>query len=237
MTADAPPVTARGPAVETTEGGDGRADTTAPGPAVPAGPPPVRERDQATDSVDTVGVGTPAADSGQATEQPGPPLFERTGGRPRFALALGLATIVVVACVVAGVLIATMSGSSNSNKAAQPSRQASPPARNAPAPPPSPLKLVSHDDQGAVYSLSTSRVSLSAVASGRVWMEVVSGTGPFGQVLWQGILTPGQSQTITNAAPVWVRIGAASNVTVSVNGGGVLLPQAPTTYNLTFSQA
>src|SRR5438270_687927 len=50
-------------------------------------------------------------------------------------------------------------------------------------------------------------------------------------------ITQGQSQTITNDAPVWVRIGAASNVTVSVNGGGVLLPQAPTTYNLTFSQA
>jgi hypothetical protein len=243
MTADAPAVTnPPGPGVETTGDGDGRADTTAPGPAVPAVPPPVPERDRTTDSVDRVGagvgvVGTPAFDSGQATHEPGLPLVRRAGGRPRFGLALGLATIVVVACVVAGVLIATMSGSSNSNKAAQPSRQASPPARNAPAPPPSPLKLVSHDDQGAVYNLSASRVSLSAVASGRVWMEVVSGTGPFGQVLWQGILTPGQSQTITNDAPVWVRIGAASNVTVSVNGGGVLLPQAPTTYNLTFSQA
>jgi hypothetical protein len=236
MTADAPPVTARGPAVETTEGGDGRADTTAPGPAVPAGPPPVPERDRATDSVDTIGVGTPAVDSGQATEQPGPPLVQRTGGRPRFGLALGLATIVVVACVLAGVLISTMSGSSNSSKT-QPSRQASPPARNTPAPPPPPLRLVSQDDQGAVYNLSASRVSLSAVASGRVWMEVVSGTGPYGQVLWQGILTQGQTQTITNDAPVWVRIGAAANVTVSVNGGGVLLPQAPTTYNLTFSQA
>jgi hypothetical protein len=239
MTADAPAVTtAPGPAVETTGGGDGRADTTAPGPAVPAGPPPVPDRDRAIDSVDTVGAGggTPDLDSGQAGQQPGPPLVRRAGGRPRFGLALGLAAIVVVACVVAGVLIAAMSGSSNSNKG-QPSGQAAPPARTAPAPPPSPLTLASHDDQGAVYNLKASRVSLSAVANGRVWMEVVSGTGPFGQVLWQGILTQGQSQTITNSAPVWVRIGAASNVTVSVNGGGVLLPQAPTTYNLTFSQA
>jgi hypothetical protein len=99
------------------------------------------------------------------------------------------------------------------------------------------LTLVSHDDQGAVYNVNASQVSLSAVATGRVWMEVVSGTGPFGQVLWQGLLTQGQSQTVTNNAPVWVRIGAASNVNVSINGGGVLLPQSATTYNLTFSQA
>jgi hypothetical protein len=88
-----------------------------------------------------------------------------------------------------------------------------------------------------VYNVSAGRLSLSAVASGRVWMEVVSGTGPFGSVLWEGILNQGQTQTITNGAPVWVRIGAASNVAVTVNGGVVLLPPAPTTYNLTFSQA
>ncbi|HEX4539254.1 MAG TPA: DUF4115 domain-containing protein [Acidimicrobiales bacterium] len=195
---------------------DGTAVTTAPGPAV-----------------ETTEGETPPSDSGQA-EQPGLPFVQRARRGPRFGLAAGLAAIVVVACVVAGVLIATMS--SSSNKAPQ-SRQARPPASAAPAPPPSPLTLVSHDDQGAVYNVNASQVSLSAVATGRVWMEVVSGTGPFGQVLWQGLLTQGQSQTVTNNAPVWVRIGAASNVNVSINGGGVLLPQSATTYNLTFSQA
>jgi hypothetical protein len=195
---------------------NGTAVTTAPGPAV-----------------ETTEGETPPSDSGQA-EQPGLPFVQRARRGPRFGLAAGLAAIVVVACVVAGVLIATMS--SSSNKAPQ-SRQARPPASAAPAPPPSPLTLVSHDDQGAVYNVNASQVSLSAVATGRVWMEVVSGTGPFGQVLWQGLLTQGQSQTVTNNAPVWVRIGAASNVNVSINGGGVLLPQSATTYNLTFSQA
>jgi hypothetical protein len=87
-----------------------------------------------------------------------------------------------------------------------------------------------------VYNVNSSRLAVSAVASGRVWLEVIAGSGPYGPVLWQGVLSDGQTQTITNSAPVWMRIGASSNVTVSVNGGGVLLPQSPTTYNLTFSQ-
>ncbi len=233
MTADAPPV-ATGP-----ERGEAVAET-APSPAAPAGPPPSGpppgpDRDWFSAASD--GVGTAAFDGRQA-EQPGPPFLQRSARARRRGVVVGLATVVVVVCVVAGVLVATMSGSSNSSKA-PPSRQASPPARPAPgpAPAPSPLTLVSHDDNGAVYNLNAGRVSLSAVASGRVWIEVVSGTGPYGQVLWQGILTDGQSQQVTNDAPVWVRIGAASNVAVTVNGGGVVLPQSPTTYNLTFSQA
>ncbi len=228
MTADAPPVTAApGPAVETTGGGDARADTAAPGPAVP-GPPPGPGPDRDPEGVGR--LGTPAFDSGGA-EQPGPTSTRRTGRGPRFGLAVGLATIVVVA----GVLVATMSGSSRSNKA-QPTNQAAPPATTAPAPPPSPLTLVSSDQNGAVYNVNSSKLVVSAVASGHVWMEVVAGTGPSNPVLWQGVLSDGQSQTVNNDAPVWIRIGAASNVRVSVNGGGVLLPQAPTTYNLTFSQ-
>jgi pyruvate/2-oxoglutarate dehydrogenase complex dihydrolipoamide acyltransferase (E2) component len=254
MIADAPAVpavpSAPGPEVETTEGGDGhnghdghdgRADTTAPGPAVPAAPPPDPERDRITDGLDGVdghdgvdGVGAAAFDSGQG-EQPGLPSVQRAGRRPRFGLVAGLATIVVVVCVVAGVLVASLSGSSNSNKV-PPSHQASPPPSTAPAPPPSPLKLVSNDQQGAVYNVNSSQLAVSAVANGRVWLEVIAGSGPSGQVLWQGVLSDGQTQTITNSAPVWMRIGASSNVTVSVNGGGVLLPQSPTTYNLTFSQ-
>ena len=240
MTADATAATtAPGPAVETTDGGDGRADTTAPGPVVPAGPPPGQpgpDRDQA-DGVDSASAGTPAVDSAQG-EQAALPLVQRSARRPRFVLAAGLATVVLLACVVAGVLVATMSGSSNSNSSnkVQTSPQASPPARTAPAPPPSPLKLVSNDQNGAVYNVNSSKLVVSAAANGRVWLEVVAGTGPSGPVLWQGILTDGQSQTITNDAPVWIRIGASSNVSVNVNGSGVLLPQSPTTYNLTFSQ-
>jgi hypothetical protein len=226
--------TAPGPAIETTNGGDGSADATAPSPEVPPPPPPGPERDRVTDSVDSVdGVGTAAFDAVQA-DQPGPPLVGRAR-RPRFGLIAGLVTIVVVVGVVAGVLIATMSSPSKSNKA-QPTNQVSPPVRTAPAPPPSPLKLVSSDQNGAVYNVSSSNLVVSAVASGRVWVEAVAGTGPSDPVLWQGILTNGQTQTVTNNAPVWIRIGAASNVSVSINGAGVLLPQAPTTYNLTFSQ-
>ncbi|HEX6475993.1 MAG TPA: DUF4115 domain-containing protein [Acidimicrobiales bacterium] len=223
--------TAPGPAIGTTPGGDGFTDTSIPSPEVPTGPPPVVGHDQVPDGGDA--FGTAAFGAGRA-EQPRP-LIRRTGRRPRVGLIAGLASIVVVLIVVVGVLVATMSGSSKSNKA-QPANQASPPARTAPAPPPSPLKLVSSDQNGALYSVNSSSVAVSAVASGRVWMEVVAGTGPSGSVVWQGILTDGQTQTITNNAPVWIRIGAASNVNVTVNGAGVLLPQAPEAYNLAFSQ-
>jgi hypothetical protein len=225
--------TAPGPAIEAPEGGDGSADTTAPTPAVPAGPPPVAEREPVSDSPDGVDGVAAAFDAGQV-EQPRSPVG-RSRRRPRVGLVAGLATGVVVVVVVAGVLVATMSGSSKSNKA-QTTKQASPPARTTPAPPPSPLKLVSSDQNGALYNVNSSNLVVSAAANGRVWLEVVAGTGQSGSVLWQGILSSGQTQTITNNAPVWIRIGAASNVTVSVNGSGVLLPQAPTTYNLAFSQ-
>jgi hypothetical protein len=239
-TVDVPTVTtadavtaAPGPAIETTEGGDGFADTTAPNPEVSAGPPPVAERERVTGGVDGVDGVWPAFDAEEA-ERPRS-LVGRAGRRRRVGLVAGLAAIVVVVVVVAGVLAATMSGSSKSNKA-QPTTQASPPPAAAPAPPRSPLNLVSSDQNGSLYNVNSSNVVVSAVASGRVWLEVVAGTGPYGSVVWQGILTSGQTQTITNNAPVWIRIGAASNVTLSVNGGGVQLPQAPTTYNLTFSQ-
>ena len=88
-----------------------------------------------------------------------------------------------------------------------------------------------------MWNVNANRLSVSAVATGRVWLEIVASSGPSGPVLWQGVLTSGQSQTITNDAPVWMRIGASSNVTVTVNGKGVLLPQAPNTYNLTFQHA
>jgi Domain of unknown function (DUF4115) len=211
--------------VTTAHTGEGAAVDTAPVAEVPAASSPLADHASVPE-----GFGAAALDARRAGTRWGP----KVSRLPRSGLVVGLAAIVVVVCVVAGVLVATMSTSSNKG---QPSRQAAPPASSAPAPPPSPVSLVSHDDQGAVYNVRASQLSLSAVASGRVWMEIVSGTGPFGPVLWQGILNPGQTQTITNSAPVWVRIGAASNVAVTVNGGGVLLPQSPTTYNLTFSHA
>ena len=212
-TAEVP--TAAHPDVETPTGDTDADVTTAPVAEVPA----------ASSSVDA-----PTVD----TRPPSTLWAGKSLRRPRFGFVAGLAAAVVVVCVVVAVLVATMSTSSNKG---QPARRASPPASTAPAPPSPPFKLVSSDPQGAVYNVASGRVALSAVASGRVWLEVVAGTGPFGQVLWQGVLSQGQNQTITNDAPVWIRIGASSNVSVTVNGSGVLLPQAPNTYNLTFSHA
>ncbi len=210
--------------VTTANGDEGNGVTTAPVAQVPPAAP---------DGDDHLLV--PEANGPTAIDAAprGPSWGAKVSERPRWALAAGLAAVVIVVCVVVGVLVA----SSTSSKKAPPASQASPPASTAPAPAPSPLTLVSHDDQGAVWNVNANRLSLSAVASGRVWLEIVASAGPSGPVLWQGVLTSGQSQTITNDAPVWIRIGASSNVTVTVNGHGVLLPQAPNTYNLTFQHA
>ena len=216
-TAEVP--TAAPPDVEIPTGDTDAAITTAPVAGEPAASSSVSDH-----------VEAPTVD----TRPPRAPWAAKSLRRPRFGFVAGLAAAVVVVCVVVAVLVATMSTSSNKG---QPAHRASPPASTAPAPPPSPFKLVSSDPQGAVYNVASGRVALSAVARGRVWLEIVAGTGPFGQVLWQGVLSQGQNQTITNDAPVWIRIGASSNVAVTVNGSGVLLPQAPNTYNLTFSHA
>jgi cytoskeletal protein RodZ len=180
------------------------------------------------------GIGATALDAGRATAQ----RAAEASRRPRVRLAAGLVAIVVGACVVVAVLLATMSSSSkNASNNVQPARPAAPPARTAPAPSPSTLTLVSRDDQGAWFNVNTSRLTVSAAATGRVWLQVVAGNNAFGPVLFQGILTDGQTQTITNDAPVWMRIGASSNVNVKVNGAGVLLPQTPNTFNLAFTHS
>jgi hypothetical protein len=240
-TAEVPPATATDVTTESevagpdrTVDGDGGGDgatasaqtasaQTAPVADVPAPFSPVADHAPVPE-----GFGASALDAGQARM----PWGAKVSRPQRRGLVVGLAAVVVVVCVVAGVLVATMSTSSNKGQQA---RQVSPPQTSAPAPPSSPLKLASSDQQGAVYNVNASRLVVSAVANGRVWLEVVAGTGPFGPALWQGILTEGQSQTITNNAPVWIRVGAASNVALTVNGSGVLLPPTPSTYNLTFS--
>jgi hypothetical protein len=213
--------------VTTGDGDGGTPVATAPVPEVPSMPPgadgggPVSQ-----------GIGATALDAGRATAQ----RAAEASRQPRVRLAAGLVAIVVLACVVVAVLLATMSSSSkNASNTVQPAGQAPPPARTAPAPPPSTLTLVSRDDQGAWFNVNSSRLTVSAAATGRVWLQVVAGTNAFGPVLFQGILTDGQTQTITNDAPVWMRIGASSNVNVKVNGAGVLLPQVPNTFNLAFT--
>ncbi|HWC38390.1 MAG TPA: RodZ domain-containing protein [Acidimicrobiales bacterium] len=208
----------------TGHGEDGASVTTAPVPGVPASSSPVDEGLSASG-----GIGGAALDAVHAPAQ----WVTKLRRSPRFGLGVGLAAILVVACVLVGVLVATMSTSSNNG---QPARAASPPpSTTAPAAPASPLTQVSRDDQGAWYNVNTSRLSVSAVATGRVWLEVVAGTGPNGPVLFQGILNDGQTQTFTNNAPVWMRIGASSNVNVTVNGNAVQLPQNPNTFNLAFT--
>jgi hypothetical protein len=148
-----------------------------------------------------------------------------------------MATIVVVLGIVLGVLVATMSGSSHKVQTSAVASAPPPKPATAPAPAPPPaLKLVSSDQNGSVYNVTSNHLALSAVASGRVWLEVVAGAGPSGQVIFQGILTNGQTQQITYDAPVWIRIGAPGNVAMTVNGAGVLLPSTTLQpYNVTLS--
>jgi Domain of unknown function (DUF4115) len=85
----------------------------------------------------------------------------------------------------------------------------------------------------ASYVAPTSPYTVSISASGQCWVlaqEVGSG-----QVLWTGTLQAGNLRTFSGFGAVQLRLGAASDVTVSLNGTDLALPagfQSPFDVNL-----
>ena len=85
----------------------------------------------------------------------------------------------------------------------------------------------------ASYAAPTSPYTVSISASGQCWVlaqEVGSG-----QVLWTGTLQAGNLRTFSGFGAVQLRLGAASDVTVSLNGTDLALPagfQSPFDVNL-----
>ncbi len=70
-------------------------------------------------------------------------------------------------------------------------------------------------------------------ATGLCWVDATAAST--GNVVWTGTLQTGQSQSIPATGSLIVRLGAANDVTVTMNGEPVVLPsgfQSP--FNMSF---
>jgi hypothetical protein len=74
----------------------------------------------------------------------------------------------------------------------------------------------------AAYAAPTSTYTVQLSASGPCWISATQTST--GRVLWQGTMQAGQTQQIPAAGSVFLRLGAAFDVSVSLNGDPVVLP-------------
>ena len=116
------------------------------------------------------------------------------------------------------------SGASTTSRRGQ--GASSPASSSAPAAtaPHGPVSLVASSAQphGAAYSAPASPYTVAIDASGLCW--VLAEEVPSGQVLWTGTLQAGDSRSFSGSGTVQMRLGAASDVTVSVDGSPLALP-------------
>ncbi|HET9690342.1 MAG TPA: DUF4115 domain-containing protein [Acidimicrobiales bacterium] len=109
--------------------------------------------------------------------------------------------------------------------AAPPDAAPARPAATVPAPSPTttappPVSLASSSPAGSVYTV-TGPVTIAITAADASWVQVRSG-GPSGAVISEGLLAAGRTETVP--APVWIRLGNPTGVTVVVNGTPVRAP-------------
>ena len=95
------------------------------------------------------------------------------------------------------------------------------------------FKVTSSSSSSSTYQIGSSSFDLKIVSTGTPWIEVVNNSNS--SVLFEGILSSGQSQSFTGLSNVTVQIGSA-NLTMSIsssskNIGNVAPTQAPFTYN------
>jgi hypothetical protein len=76
------------------------------------------------------------------------------------------------------------------------------------------VSLVSATAQTASYQVQGS-ASIKVVSAARCWVEIRDG-GPSGQIVFQGVLAAGQTETAPG--PAWLRVGDPPAVSVTVNG-------------------
>jgi hypothetical protein len=85
----------------------------------------------------------------------------------------------------------------------------------------------------AAYAAPATGYTVALQATGPCWVEASDTLT--GHVVWTGTLAPGQTQSIPATGSLIVRLGAADDVTVTLDGQQVLLPpgfQSP--FNMTF---
>lgn len=148
--------------------------------------------------------------------------------------------VVLIVVVAVGVALAPSHRSHNSGAPAASSKSSSTPSTHSSAPPtrsgssgsarrgtsastvPPSLQATTSSTTSADYPAPGSSYTLTLSASGACW--ILAEATSSGDVLWTGTLEPGQTQQIAATGSTSVRLGAAFDVSVSVNGVPVALP-------------
>jgi cytoskeleton protein RodZ len=144
----------------------------------------------------------------------------------------------VAAAVILVVSLLTFTGKSSPPRTAGANPAAQAPANQAPLAPPTtvaaPVQLVQSDNQGAIFSLSTT-ASIELVSTQRCWVEVRSGSAT-GAVVYSGTMVGGQRQSLPSGQTLWIRLGYPPGVSVVINGTplAAAVLSTPSPYNLKF---
>ena len=146
---------------------------------------------------------------------------------------LGLLVVLVLALLVLNVL--AFSGALVDEETATPTVPAQP------APPPAETDLARPSDSGRHEQIARRRPKpapagptlILSAARGDCWVEVRAGSAS-GEALYAGTLATGRSLRF-NRPKLWLRLGAASNVDIVVNGRPSSVP--PGTVELTVPDA
>ena len=182
------------------------------------------------------------------TPWPSAPHRRRMPAWRRPALVAGL--VALIATAIAG--IGTLSGPHRTRVATTTHRSATtvpaktgtsapkqPPASQAPTPlqpaaeQTTALQPAKADARTADYIVGTAPFSVVVTAGGPCWLQVRTATG---QVLFTGTLAPGQIQTFSGT-DLRLRLGAAGNVTLQVNGSSLVVPvKTPDPYSVRVAQ-
>jgi hypothetical protein len=101
-------------------------------------------------------------------------------------------------------------------------------------PPPPELRPTTASSTTADYAVPSADYTVNLQATGLCWVEATEVAT--GKVAWTGTLTSGQSRSVPATGNLSLRLGAADDVTVAVNGEPVALPtgfQSP--FNMNFA--
>ncbi|NNN12723.1 MAG: DUF4115 domain-containing protein [Acidimicrobiaceae bacterium] len=91
----------------------------------------------------------------------------------------------------------------------------------------------SQNGQGATFAVpaGTSAYVLSVTAP--CWVEY--STAPYGKILWDAVIQPGSTKTITTAGPIWMRAGNSTALRIAVNSVNVAVTTPSGPFNYTFT--
>jgi hypothetical protein len=184
----------------------------------------------------------PAGSLGQGTvAAPSTTVAHRRRRRHRRTLGRRVAAAATAAAVVAAAVgLAALLTSRHHDH--PPAAAIAEPAATLPAPSTTattavPAVLVSSDSQGAHYNLASS-ATVELVPSSPCWVEIRAG-GATGQLVFQGLVRPGERRPIPATTPVWLRLGNPPGVAIVVNGTALQPPGRTSSqpYNFTFAPA